>query len=198
MVRRKGMAPRAKSFDKKSTAERWARELEAELDRCGALPDTRVAESMTLNQLLTRYRDEVSPKKRSAISEVARINGILRRPICYRTLTLLSSQDIATYRDERLKGVAPATVVRELVILSHALDTAQKEWGIYLPRNPVKLVRRPARPNGRTRRLAPGEENKLLEATGESRNALLRPHREMRMLSRYTHLRAADLVGRMG
>ena len=40
-VRRKGMQPRSKSFDSKADAERWARSLEAELDRCGALPDTR-------------------------------------------------------------------------------------------------------------------------------------------------------------
>lgn len=192
MVRRKGMAPRAKSFDKKGMAERWARELEAELDRCGALPDTRVAESMTLKQLLTRYRDEISPRKRSGPSEVNRINGILRRPICHRTLTLLSSQDVASYRDERLKEVGPATVVRELTILSHALDLAQKEWGIYLPRNPVKLVRRPARPNGRTRRLAPGEENRLLEAAGVSRNAFLRP---LIVLAIETGMRRGELLG---
>src|SRR5690349_9443270 len=91
MVRRKGMAPRAKSFDSKADAERWARNLEAEVDRCGALPDTRIAENTTLAEILTRYRAEISPKKRSAISEVARINGVLRRPICYRTLTLLST-----------------------------------------------------------------------------------------------------------
>ncbi len=36
-VRRKGMQPRSKSFDSKSDAERWARSLEAELDRNGAL-----------------------------------------------------------------------------------------------------------------------------------------------------------------
>jgi hypothetical protein len=113
-VRRKGMQPRSKSFDSKVDAERWARSLEAELDRCGALPDTRPAESTTLTQILTRYRDEVSPKKRSAITEVARINTILRRPICHRTLALLSSSDLATYRDDRLKLVAPATVIRDL------------------------------------------------------------------------------------
>ena len=39
MVRRKGMASRAKFFDRKNIAERWAQELEAELDRCGAQPD---------------------------------------------------------------------------------------------------------------------------------------------------------------
>lgn len=40
-VRRRGMAPRAKSFDQKADAEKWARSLESELDRCGMLPDTR-------------------------------------------------------------------------------------------------------------------------------------------------------------
>ena len=91
MVRRKGCAPRAKSFDSKADAERWARSLEAEVDRCGAVPDTRVAEQMTLAQVLTRYRDEISPKKRGAESEALRINGILRRDICRRTLALLTS-----------------------------------------------------------------------------------------------------------
>src|SRR3954469_11745569 len=62
-VQRKGMAPRAKSFDKKSDAEQWARSLEAEVDRCGALPDTRVAENTTLGEIMTRYRDEISPAK---------------------------------------------------------------------------------------------------------------------------------------
>ncbi len=69
---------------------------------------------MTLAQLLTRYRDEVSPMKRSAVTEIARINAILRRPICFRTMTTLSTADIAAYRDERLKNVAPATIIREL------------------------------------------------------------------------------------
>ncbi len=86
-VRRKGMQPRSKSFDSKTEAERWARTLEAELDRSGSLPDTRPAERTTLAQILERYRDEISPTKRSHVTEVARINGILRRPICHRTLT---------------------------------------------------------------------------------------------------------------
>jgi hypothetical protein len=59
MVRRRGMAPRAKSFDSKSDAERWARHLESELDRCGSLPDSRIAERTTLSELLKRYLKEV-------------------------------------------------------------------------------------------------------------------------------------------
>lgn len=174
-VRRKGMAPRAKSFDSKADAERWARNLEAEVDRCGVLPDTRLAENTTLAEILTRYKDEVSPKKRSAVSEVARINGIIRRPICYRTLTLLSTADLAAYRDERLKTVSPATVVRELNTISHAIDTARRDWGIHLAQNPCKLVRRPPPPRGRVRRLQEGEEHRLLAAARAGRTPYMEP-----------------------
>lgn len=45
-VRRKGIPPRAKGFETKADAEKWARNLEAELDRCGSLQDTRLAERM--------------------------------------------------------------------------------------------------------------------------------------------------------
>jgi hypothetical protein len=57
----------------------------------------------------------------------------------HRTLAKLTSADVATYRDERLKSVAPATVVRELNTVSHAIEIATREWGLWLPRNPVKL-----------------------------------------------------------
>ena len=190
-VRRKGMQPRSKSFDAKSDAERWARSLEAELDRNGALPDMRPAESMTLAELLTRYRNEVSPTKRSAITEMARINAILRRPICFRTMTLLSTADLAAYRDERLKLVAPATVIRELNTISHAIDTARREWSIHLATNPCKLVRRPSPPKGRTRRLEGNEEELLLDAADKGRTPYLRP---LIVLAVETGMRRGELL----
>jgi integrase len=80
-----------------------------------------------------------------------------------------------TYRDERLKSVAPATVVRELNTVSHAIEIATREWGLWLPRNPVKLVRRPQVPRGRTRRLKAGEEGSLLAACDSGRTPLMKP-----------------------
>jgi len=121
MVRRKGIAPRCKSFDKKSDAEKWARDLEAQVDVAGYVPDTKIAEQTTLADILTRYRDEISPMKRSAKTEAIRINAMLRRDVCHRTLARLTSTDLAGYRDERLKTVAPATIIRELNTISHAL-----------------------------------------------------------------------------
>src|SRR5665647_3419712 len=142
-VRRRGVAPRAKSFNSKAEAQRWAQDLEAEANRSGWVADTRLAEKTTLRELLTRYCAEVTPGKRGAVSEASRINSILRCPMSHRTLAKLTSADVASYRDERLKSVAPATVVRELNTVSHAIEIATREWGLWLPRNPVKLVRRP-------------------------------------------------------
>jgi integrase len=174
-VRRRGVAPRAKSFNTKADAQRWAQDLEAEANRSGWVADTRLAEKTTIRELLTRYCAEVTPTKRGAVSERSRINSILRCPISHRTLAKLTSADIATYRDERLKSVAPATVVRELNTVSHAIEIASREWGLWLPRNPVKLVRRPPVPRGRTRRLKEGEEQRLLSACDRGRTPLLKP-----------------------
>lgn len=60
-VRRRGMKPRCKSFDSKQEAERWARDLEAQVDRFGAAPDTKILEGTTLGQLLERYQREICP-----------------------------------------------------------------------------------------------------------------------------------------
>jgi integrase len=145
-----------------------------------------------LGELLTRYRDQVSPAKRSALTERSRINAILRRSLVHRTLAKLTSAAVATYRDERLKDAAPATVVRELNTLSHAIETALREWGLWLPRNPVKMVRRPSVPQGRKRRLEDGEEERLLAACDRGRTPLLK---QLVILAIETGMRRGELLG---
>jgi integrase len=174
-VRRKGIAPRAKSFDAKSDAEKWARNLESELDRCGNLPDTRLAERMTVRELLARYLAEITPSKRSASTEGYRIKALMKRDIAHRTLAMLSSADIASYRDERLKVVSTSSVIRELNTIAHAVDVARKEWGVHLMQNPVRMIRRPAPPRGRDRRLNGNEEQLLLAAADAGRSPYMRP-----------------------
>ena len=71
------------------------------------------------------------------------------RDIAHRTLALLSSADIAAYRDERLKTVSTASVIRELNTIAHAIDIGRKEWGVHLVQNPVRMIRRPVPPRGR-------------------------------------------------
>ncbi len=89
-VRRRGVAPRGKSFNTRADAQRWAQDLEAEANRSGWVADTRLAEKTTLRELLTRYCAEVTPGKRGAVSEASRINSILRCPMSHRTLSSLT------------------------------------------------------------------------------------------------------------
>jgi pimeloyl-ACP methyl ester carboxylesterase len=79
-VRRGGVPQRAKSFDKRSDAERWARELEAEADRSGWVVDMRLAERTRLGELLTRYCAEVTPTKISHQRRGAKWRYVQARP----------------------------------------------------------------------------------------------------------------------
>ena len=190
-VRRRGIAPKAKSFDSKVDAEKWARGLEAELDRAGVLPDTRLAEQMTIRELLERYLVEITPHKRSAATENYRVKALMRRDIAHRTLAMLSSADVAAYRDARLQVVSTASVIRELNTLAHAIDVARKEWGVHLVQNPVRMIRRPSPPRGRDRRLNGDEEQRLLEAADAGRSPHMRP---LIVLAIETAMRQGELL----
>lgn len=191
-VRRRGLQPRAKSFDSKAEAERWARQLETELDRTGALPDLRQAESTTLGAILQRYISEVSPTKRGGQVEIVRLRALVKKPIAHRTMATLTARDLASYRDERLTTVATSTVLKELNVISHAIDTAIREWGIHMPANPCKMVRRPSPPKGRSRRLQGDEEQRLLAGTAGGRN----PHlHDIIIMAVETGMRRGELLG---
>lgn len=191
-VRRRGMKPRCKSFDAKIEAEKWARELEAQVDRFGAAPDTKILESTTLGQLLERYQREVSPLKRGSDQEIQRIDVLRRHDLAYRTMIGLSQQDIASFRDERLQSVAPSTTVRELAILSHVLEVAMRDWSLPLSKNVVKQVRRPVIRNERSRRLTQNEEQRLLDACDTGKIPFLRT---LLIVAIETGMRRGELLG---
>ncbi|MBX9468067.1 MAG: site-specific integrase [Rhizobium sp.] len=191
-VRRRGMKPRCKSFDSKQEAEKWARDLEVQVDRFGAAPDTKILESTTLGQLLERYQREISPTKRGSVQEIQRIDVLRRHDLAYRTLIGLSQQDIASFRDERLQSVAPSTTVRELAILSHVLEVAIRDWGLPLAKNVVKLVRRPVIRNERSRRLTGGEEQRLLDGCDGGQTAYFKT---LLILAIETGMRRGEMLG---
>ena len=88
--------------------------------------------------------------------------------------------------------MAPATAIREINTISHALDIAQREWGIHLARNPAKLVRRPSAPKGRTRRLEGDDEANLLAACDTGRNPWMKP---LVILAVETGMRRGEILG---
>jgi hypothetical protein len=107
-VRRRGMKPGAKSFDSKSEAERWTRDLEGQVDKFGSTHDTRFLGSTTLADLLRGYQLEVTSTKRGCVPESQGIKVLLRHDLPHRTLVgWLSAADTAGFRDERF-GPSPA------------------------------------------------------------------------------------------
>ena len=160
-VRRAGYPDEVKTFPTKAEAERWARSVEGEMDR-GEFTDQREIARTTLADLVRRYMAEVTPSKRGARDEVIRLNAMLRNRICGLSLVNLAPQEVARYRDERLQVCGPATVIRDLAVLSSIVNHARREWGMRI-QNPVALVRKPSAPAGRDRVLSEAEEVRLLE-----------------------------------
>lgn len=161
-VVRKGIPTIAKTFLIKSDAEKWARQVERDIDK-GSYINISVAEKTTFKEIIQRYIKEVTPSMKGRSEDTIRLNAICRRPIANLSMTSLTPSKIADYRDERLKSVSNGTVIRELCYLSSIINHARREWNINID-NPVSLVRKPPSPAGRSRILSTNEKDNLLEA----------------------------------
>ena len=165
LVKKKGFGQIGRTFDTKADAEKWARSIENEMDR-GVFVSRKEAENTTLSEALDRYEREVIPSKKGAVQESMRIRIWKRSSLAKRFLSTSHGRDIAEYRDQRIKEVAPNTVRHELAVLSHVFTIAVKEWGMAGLVNPVQQIRAPKSPPGRDRRLLPGELNRIVDASG--------------------------------
>ena len=74
----------------------------------------------------------------------------------------LTPSRVAMFRNDRLKQVSPATVIKELTILRHVVALGVQEWGLDRSLAMVCKVRNPAPPRGRNRRLEEGQLSDLL------------------------------------
>jgi len=114
--------------------------MEVRADR-GDLPTPiRVLDGFKVKDVLERYRGEITLKKRSADTEAYLLNAFMREPIASLTLAQITASHFSTYREKRLKLVKPGTVNRELGIIKHAFDVAEREWGIPIRQNPLAKV----------------------------------------------------------
>ena len=167
IVKKKGFGQIARTFNTKGEAEAWAKVAESELVR-GVFVSRAEAENTSLSDALDRYEREVTPLKKGITQELSRIRILKSSHLASRSLASLQGKDIAVYRDYRLKEVSPATLRRELTILSSVFKYAIKELGMGGLVNPVEAIRLPsARGKIRDRRLLPGELDRIL-ATSES------------------------------
>ncbi|AUQ98075.1 tyrosine-type recombinase/integrase [Phaeobacter inhibens] len=152
---------KSKVFPTKQEAKDWAARTEFEI-----LNHDKVAAKLTLGELFERYAREVSPSKRGHRWEVIRLEKIGRDEIAKIRLEDLSAKDFAKWRDQRLKEVAPASVIREMQLMSSVLTVARREWEL-IAANPLSDVRKPTKPQPRDRLPTANEIEAMQLSAGE-------------------------------
>ena len=86
-IRRQGFPALSRTFLNKSEAFEWARHWEVKADRNELPISTKILDTISLGQLVKRYRDEVASQKRGAELETMTLNVFLREPICWKKLS---------------------------------------------------------------------------------------------------------------
>jgi integrase len=157
-IRKNGYPSVTKTFIHLKTAKKRASGVETDMERQRYCP---IPETILLGGLLYRYETEILPSHQSHQVEGYRLKQ-LSQHFSSLKLTELTSQEVAKYRDIRLKTISPASLKRELTILSRVLTVASSDWGISVPDNPVKMITLPKADKARARRLEAGEEQRLL------------------------------------
>ncbi len=174
-IRRKGVPLQCITFDSFDEAEQARLQVEANLS-VSIVRDYAIASRTTLRALLERYLEEVVPAHKGADIERTRIRRLLRdEAFVDKKLAALVTEDLQDFITDRLTEVAPATVDRELDLISQTLRYADDVWKIAPVESPFKGLRHPKYFNERDRRLLPSEEAALLDAARADENAFVEP-----------------------
>lgn len=159
-VFKKGIRKSA-SFGSKREAQEWAATVEAEI-LAGVRNNIPVK---PFGDLLDRYANEYSVKKKGARWEMVRIKRLKSDPISDVMLPDLDEVAVSSWRDRRLEQVSASSVRREWSLLSHACTVARRDWK-WLGENPFMNVIKPKPTKARSRRPSNDEIERVLLALG--------------------------------
>jgi len=164
-----------KSFAEKALAKKWAREIELQIEK-DVYTDYGNAETITIKDLLIKYRDEIVPEHKARRSTTYKLNKLLRYNVSLQFVLRLKSADIYKMQKQmQLEGLAPKTVNTYVQLLYQIWVTAKRKWSINLPaQSPFELVTLQKVRNQRDRVLTNAEYVRLLEAAEYSELRLLR------------------------
>lgn len=168
-IRRKGHPPLSATFPLKGQAEAWAAQRESDLvaGRLGIFP------KHTLAEALQKFAREECDKRDGGRWEKVRITVLLRDKIAALPLSSITETEIADWRDRFLSTPSPrtkrkpkgATARRVMTLLNTVFELARAEWR-WIPRNPMKGVRKPPSTPARRRGLRQAEIDAEVVALG--------------------------------
>lgn len=171
-VRKVGYSSQSKTFGSKAEANAWAASIENQYALWDHSRPCNAPRDLKLRDLIERYVQDVTIHKNGRFHEELRLKKIGRHPLCALPIKKLSPAEIAAYRDERLREVAPATVLKELNLMQSVVKRAINEWGLHIFANPFERIARPKVRNARDRRLSHTEMSILRASLASCRNPL--------------------------
>lgn len=139
--------------------------------------------SITLGELLTQYKKEITVTKSDIRTESLRIDMLLRLPISKLPASRVDGEILRdqlasmTFRNEGKKPISNSTRVRYQTLVSHVYNIAKRKWRHKLD-NPVSDMEKFQNDPGRNRRLVSGEFEYLYDAllaNASSANVEMRP-----------------------
>ena len=164
-----------KTFSEKAVARKWSNQIENQIER-DVYTDYGNAETITIKDLIIKYRDEIVPEHKARSSTTHKLNKLLRYGVsCVHLLKLRSSDIYKMQKQMQSEGLAPKTVNTYVQLLNQIWTTAKRIWSINLPaQSPFELVSLQKVNNERDRVLTHAEYARLLEAAERSELRMLR------------------------
>lgn len=194
-VRRKGAPTISRTFDLKSDAEAWARELEREHQRGNIAALRNEAGRVTIAEVMDAYISGPVQSMRTSKDAAQRLSRARER---FGALFLgnVRGIDVGKWRDDLLRsGLSPQTVIHHLNALSAMFTFAQKDLSIDLPAgNPCRAIRKPSPPKPRERRVSIDELRYLFDAAQPAQGRTP-GMRECMVLAIESSMRMGELLG---
>lgn len=173
-IKRKNTKSVFKAFIQKSSASKWAKEIEYQLDR-EQYEDFSDSAKLSLGDILIRYRDEITPTKKSKDTETYKINLMLRHKIAKVRLLDLKTKHVLDFKNEiklndgKYYPRASSTINKYVHYIHTVWEVAKINWAISLPPlNPASLVKKEKVKDKIDRILTTEEYQDLLSACTKS------------------------------
>jgi len=178
-------------FDTKARAQAWGFAREAELKNLSS-----ATVKSTLQQVIDRYINEVSPALKSGPNITKRLKALSKMLPVLRQVSEITASDLSKFRDKRMAEVSVATVRKEMTILRSVFESARRDWSM-IATNPIADVKRPPAPPNRKRLMLDSERDRLLLALGFDGTVSTVQHQVAvaMLLGLETAMRAGEMLG---
>ena len=160
---------RQKSFRTKLEAQRFCVRLDVS-------PEVRQAR-ITVADLMQRYLETVSVKKKGYRWEAIRLNKWMHEPFAAKRVDALEPDDIENYMESR--GIAAGTIRREYTLMAAVFNWGAKKK--LISENPIRDIEKPQAPEHRERIASQDDIERLLIASGWDGESTPRNDTEMTM-----------------